>query len=176
MCAYTSLVRTFDPTSISTLVVGMRTLQPRLPRVAFWLDGMLTALCATLLVGAFYEHVGWSTLGQRLSSGMVRLTDTLTWLNVALTLVRVVSCRGTLVWVYVLPDIREARPQPRRRFVHSSKIHIFPTGQIDGGRPGKSRHGRLGGAVSCGTSQCCNRVLEGSLPTLFYARRADQML
>eukprot|EP00752_Nemacystus_decipiens_P008916 g7960.t1 len=34
-----------------------------------------------------------------------------------------------------LSDIREARPQPRRRFIHSSKIHIFPTGQVGGDQP-----------------------------------------
>eukprot|EP00903_Cladosiphon_okamuranus_P013157 g12271.t1 len=34
-----------------------------------------------------------------------------------------------------LSDIREARPQPRKRFMHSSKIHIFPMGQVDGDHP-----------------------------------------
>ncbi|CAM9734136.1 unnamed protein product [Ectocarpus sp. 4 AP-2014] len=34
-----------------------------------------------------------------------------------------------------LSDIRDARPQPRRRFLNSSRIHIFPTGQINGDKP-----------------------------------------
>ncbi|CAN0051894.1 unnamed protein product [Scytosiphon promiscuus] len=34
-----------------------------------------------------------------------------------------------------LADIREARPQARRRLLNSSKIHIFPTGQVDGDQP-----------------------------------------
>ncbi|CAM9360904.1 unnamed protein product, partial [Laminaria digitata] len=34
-----------------------------------------------------------------------------------------------------LSDVREVKPQPRRRFVHSSKIQIFPTGQLQGTLP-----------------------------------------
>lgn len=35
-----------------------------------------------------------------------------------------------------MPDVREARPQPRKRFKNSSRIHIFPAGQTASDQPG----------------------------------------
>lgn len=52
------------------------------------------------------------------------------------------------------PDIREARPQARRRLLNSSKIHIFPTGQVDGDQPGK-------GSKIC---NCLQTLLGSAMP------------
>lgn len=35
-----------------------------------------------------------------------------------------------------ITDIRDVRPQPRRKLKASSKIQIFPTGQLDNDYPG----------------------------------------